>query len=257
MSNGSLDYLLFDDTFCSELTWERRQSIALGLGSAVHYLHDECDYVIVHRDIKSSNVLLDESFTAKLGDFGLSRQMKRGLTSHTTNTAGTRGYMAPEGLIGLGKATLEMDVYAFGAVLLELVSGKRAMDADRFREYEGMLVNWVWHLHSQGRLLEAVDERLRGTYDKEKARSMLIVGLACSFPDPKARPKIRRALDALTGSVALPLVPLCKPPLVFFGSSPSTSTSISSQFTAKGDSSTTATTSSSTSSSLIHRYGYS
>ncbi|MCO5582194.1 hypothetical protein L7F22_036084 [Adiantum nelumboides] len=213
MANGSLDTLLFNNDRCAKLTWTRRWSMALGLGAALQYLHMECDNVIIHRDVKASNVLVDDSFGAKLGDFGLSRQMDLGKTSHTTALAGTRGYMGPELFTGLGKATCKSDVFAFGAVLLEIVTGKHAIDASLLTSHEGMLLYWVWDMFSQGKLLDVVDKRLdeSSCTNLEEAKMLLIVALACSHPDPKARPSIRHAMEALNGAVALPWVSPCRP----------------------------------------------
>lgn len=208
MPNGSLDHLLFNNSECYKLTWSRRYSIASGLGLALQYLHEECESVIIHRDVKSSNVLLDQDFNAKLGDFGLSRQVDQGVTSHTTIVAGTRGYMAPE-CFGTGKATRESDVYAFGAVLLELVCGKRALDSS-LKDHDDVLLNWVWDLFSQDKSLQAVDLRLNGSFDAEQVTRLVRVGLLCSHPDPKARPSIKRAMEALGGTI-LPSVPTSKP----------------------------------------------
>ncbi|MCO5592622.1 hypothetical protein L7F22_046625 [Adiantum nelumboides] len=212
MANGSLDHLLFHDVLCAKLTWTRRWSIALCLGSALQYLHEECDHVIIHRDVKSSNVLLDDGFNAKLGDFGLSRKMEQGITSHTTVLAGTRGYMGPELFMGLGKATCESDVFAFGAVLLEIATGKYIIDRSLLTSHDGLLLHWVWDMFRQGQLLKVVDKRLdESNVILEEAQKLLIVALACSHPEPKARPSIRHAMEALNGRAALPSVPSSRP----------------------------------------------
>ncbi|MCO5555553.1 hypothetical protein L7F22_009098 [Adiantum nelumboides] len=247
MPNGSLDSLLYNDVLCVKLHWERRYEIAMGLGAALLYLQGECERVIIHRDVKSSNVLLNENFTAKLGDFGLSRQVDLGVTSHvTTVVAGTRGYMAPECFVGSGKSTPETDVYAFGAVLLELVTGKRPLDW-RLRAYDGVLVDWVWDLYGKGRVLQAVDQRLGREWEREEARRMLVVGLACSHPDPQRRPRIRHALEALHGTVALPDL-AAKKPAVTLGASPPMS--MSQLFSQGFDGVSSSTTSTHDSSSL-------
>lgn len=210
LSQGSLDNLLFNNERCVELSWSRRFSIMLGLGSALRYLHEECDSVIIHRDVKSSNVLLDENFVAKLGDFGLSRQVDQGESSLVTLVAGTRGYMAPE-IFGTGKATRESDVYSYGAVLAEVACGRRPVDASLAELYHSVLVDWVWDLHSKGRLLDAADERLNGLFDAEQMRRVLIVALACSHPDPRFRPTIRHITEALNGNMPLPSISPSKP----------------------------------------------
>ncbi|KAL3730036.1 hypothetical protein ACJRO7_027096 [Eucalyptus globulus] len=125
MSNGSLDSHLFKDKM--SLPWEKRYNIAQGIALGLKYLHEDLKQCVVHRDIKSSNILLDAQFEAKLGDFGLARIVDRTKGSQTTLLAGTMGYLAPE-CIYTGKASRESDVYSFGIVLLEIACGRRAIE---------------------------------------------------------------------------------------------------------------------------------
>ncbi|XP_058006537.1 L-type lectin-domain containing receptor kinase IX.1-like [Hevea brasiliensis] len=125
LPNGSLDSHLFGGE--TMLIWSVRYKIAFGLASALLYLHEEWEQCVVHRDIKSSNVMLDSNFNAKLGDFGLARLVDHELGSQTTVLAGTMGYLAPE-CVTTGKASKESDVYGFGVVALEITSGRRPVD---------------------------------------------------------------------------------------------------------------------------------
>jgi serine/threonine protein kinase len=126
MPNGSLDHHLYSSSHGGLLPWPVRHEIVLGLGSALLYLHEEWEQCVVHRDIKPSNVMLDASFHAKLGDFGLARLVDHGRGSHTTVLAGTMGYMDPECMV-TGRANAESDVYSFGVVLLEIACGRRPL----------------------------------------------------------------------------------------------------------------------------------
>ena len=117
-----------------------RYRIALGLASSLLYLHEEWEQCVVHRDIKSSNVMLDSDFNAKLGDFGLARLVDHGKGSQTTVLAGTMGYMAPE-CFTTGKASKESDVYSFGIVALEICCGRRAVET-KAEENQIRLVEW-------------------------------------------------------------------------------------------------------------------
>ncbi|KAH7365551.1 hypothetical protein KP509_18G034500 [Ceratopteris richardii] len=213
LKNGSLDRHLFKANSSSSLDWSQRYSIVCGLGSGLKYLHEECDQVIVHRDIKASNVMLDENFNAKLGDFGLARQIKQGLEGHTTVFAGTLGYMAPE-TFGTGRATTKSDVYSFGIVLLEVVCGRRPIDSTLPLQNDNSLLDWVWELHSQGALKDACDVRLK-EFDEAQLIRTLLVGLACAHPDPNCRPSIHDAVEALNGRIPSPVVPSSKPMMQF------------------------------------------
>ncbi|MCO5595536.1 hypothetical protein L7F22_049581 [Adiantum nelumboides] len=225
LPNGSLYRSLFSKTSSLILNWNHRFHIICGLGSAIQYLHQECERVIVHRDIKASNVLLDTNYKAKLGDFGLARQLGEEVEGHTTLAAGTLGYMAPE-LFRTGRATTMSDVYSYGMVLLEVVCGRRLGDASLPGEFAGCLLDWVWDLHSKGRLREACDGRLEGDVDEEQVVRTLTVGLACLHPDLKLRPSIQAALDALEGRGSL-LVPPTYKPIVSYGSGSLSSISLS------------------------------
>ncbi|TVU18100.1 hypothetical protein EJB05_34170, partial [Eragrostis curvula] len=212
MRNGSLDRALFDSS--STLPWHHRRDILAGVASALAYLHHECERRVIHRDVKSSNVMLDESYRARLGDFGLARQAEHGASPDATAAAGTMGYLAPEYLL-TGRATDATDVFSFGALALEVACGRRPIGR------EGRcnnLVEWVWSLHGEGRLLDAVDPRLLTAaeeYDEGEVRRALLVGLACSSPDPALRPGMRAVVQMLSGEADPPFVPAARPSMSF------------------------------------------
>nr|DAD39679.1 TPA_asm: hypothetical protein HUJ06_014002 [Nelumbo nucifera] len=190
MPNGSLDSHLFGTK--GLLTWEVRYNIALGLASALLYLHELWEQCVIHRDIKSSNVMLDSNFNAKLGDFGLARLVDHGEGAQTTMLAGTMGYMAPECVI-TGKASKESDVYSFGVVALEIACGRRPVDS-KAEEGKVRLLEWVWEFYGQGKLVEAADSRLLNLgFDEKQLECLMIVGLWCAHPDYNLRPSIRSA----------------------------------------------------------------
>ncbi|KAK9166214.1 hypothetical protein Scep_001405 [Stephania cephalantha] len=203
MPNGSLDTHLFGQQ--SLLTWAVRYKIALGLASALLYLHEEWEQCVVHRDIKSSNVMLDSGFNAKLGDFGLARMVDHELGSQTTVLAGTMGYLAPE-CVTIGKASKESDVYSFGVVALEIACGRKPIEP-KSEASKVRLVEWVWDLYGRGRLLDAADERLHTDFDEKQMEYLMIVGLWCVHPDYKFRPSIRQVIQVLGFEAPLPSVP--------------------------------------------------
>ncbi|KAF6167095.1 hypothetical protein GIB67_041350 [Kingdonia uniflora] len=201
MPNRSLDYHLFSQL--SFLTWTVRYKIALGLASALLYLHEEWEQCVVHRDIKSSNVMLDSSFNAKLGDFGLAKLMDHDLGPQTTGLAGTLGYLAPE-YVRTGKASKQTDVFSFGVVALEIASGKKSTAKDG-------LVEWVWELYGKGSILEAVDERFVKDFDFKEVECLMIIGLWCAHPDHSLRPSIRQAIQVLKFEAQMPTLPSWMP----------------------------------------------
>eukprot|EP01018_Ginkgo_biloba_P007296 Gb_15976 [translate_table: standard] len=196
------------------LDWKRRYGIASGLASALLYLHEEGHQCVVHRDVKSSNVMLDYNFTAKLGDFGLARLVEHECEAKSTVIAGTFGYIAPE-CLKTRRATRESDVFSFGAVALEIASGMRVLDK-RLKDYNMRLVEWVWDLYGQNRLLDAADQRLGGKFKVEEMEQLLVMGLWCSHPDPKSRPTIWPVLKTLKFDDLLPELPP-KEPVAMYG----------------------------------------
>ncbi|CAN6331266.1 unnamed protein product [Urochloa humidicola] len=210
MRNGSLDRALFDAS-SPVLPWHHRRDILAGVASALAYLHHECERRVIHRDVKSSNVMLDEAFRARLGDFGLARQAEHGESPDATAAAGTMGYLAPEYLL-TGRATEATDVFSFGALALEVACGRRPIGT------EGRcnnLVEWVWSLHGEARVLEAVDPRMGGEFEEGEVRRALLVGLACSSPEPALRPGMRAVVQMLSGEADPPFVPAARPSMSF------------------------------------------
>ena len=207
MPNGSLDSHLFGSR--SQLSWTLRYKVSLGLTSALFYLHEEWEQCVVHRDIKSSNVMLDSSFNVKLGDFGLARLMDHELGPQTTGLAGTFGYLAPE-YISTGRASKESDVYSFGVVALEIATRRRLIDLMEPNSDMG-LVEWIWNLYGRGDLLLAVDGKLQTSFDEKQVECLMIIGLWCAHPDRNLRPSIRQAIQVLKFEAEIPVLPMQMP----------------------------------------------
>ncbi|KAG5407950.1 hypothetical protein IGI04_004269 [Brassica rapa subsp. trilocularis] len=198
--NGSLDSLLYSRPRQSGavLSWNARLQIAKGIASGLLYLHEEWEKIVIHRDVKPSNVLIDDDMNPRLGDFGLARLYERETLSHTTVVVGTIGYMAPE-LTRNGKSSTASDVFAFGVLLLEIVSGRRPTDSGTF-----FLADWVMELRETGDILPAVDPRLGSGYEAGEAKVALSVGLLCCHQRPASRPSMRRVLKYLNGEEDVP-----------------------------------------------------
>ncbi|XP_026390915.1 L-type lectin-domain containing receptor kinase IX.1-like [Papaver somniferum] len=208
MPNRSLGKHLFQGE--NALTWEVRYKISLGLASALLYLHEEWEQCVVHRDIKSSNVMLDSNFNAKLGDFGLARLVDHDLGSQTTVFAGTMGYLAPE-CIATGKSSKESDVYSFGIVALEIACRRKPVEGIR-----GVLVEWVWELYGSGKIIEVADHRLNMEFDEKQMENLMVPGLWCAHPDHKSRPSIRQVINVLNFESPLPILPSKLPTPVYY-----------------------------------------
>eukprot|EP01018_Ginkgo_biloba_P000278 Gb_37811 [translate_table: standard] len=203
MSNGSLDHMIFGNPK-TVLQWAQRYKILKGVATGLLYLHEQWKQRVVHRDIKSSNVLLDSDLTAALGDFGLARLYDHSENPETTRVVGTLGYIAPE-LVHTGKATPSTDVFSFGVVLLEVATGRKPVDHSKDAE-EVILVDWVWDLYTKEKLMDAVDPKLKGAYDVEEMAKVLRLGLICSHPEPESRLTIRQVLQILEGEDSLPSI---------------------------------------------------
>ncbi|PON97086.1 Serine/threonine protein kinase [Trema orientale] len=220
MPNGSLDAHLFGKR--NPLTWALRYKISLGLASALLYLHEEWERCVVHRDIKSSNVMLDSNFKVKLGDFGLARLMDHELGPQTTGLVGTLGYLAPE-YISTGRASKESDVYSFGVVALEIATGRKAVNPIEKDVDVGNLVEWVWNLYGKRNLISAVDEKMGMDYDQNQVECLMMVGLWCAHPDRSLRPSIKQAIQVLNFEATWPNLPSSMPVPIYHVPSPSVS----------------------------------
>lgn len=220
MPNGSLDNVLYQDTKGgAPLKWSYRYNIAVGLASALTYLHQECEQQVIHRDIKTSNIMLDASYNARLGDFGLARLMDHDKSPVSTLTAGTMGYLAPE-YLQYGKATEKTDVFSYGVVILELACGRRPIEREEDSQKMVNLVDWVWKLYYEGKIAAAADERMNGEFEEAEMKKLLLVGLSCANPDSAERPSMRRVLQILNNEAEPVVVPKVKPSLSFSNSLP-------------------------------------
>ncbi|PUZ47463.1 hypothetical protein GQ55_7G166600 [Panicum hallii var. hallii] len=181
------------------LEWETRARIALGSARGLSYLHDHCDPKIIHRDVKAANILLDESFEAVVGDFGLARLMDYKDTHVTTAVRGTIGHIAPE-YLSTGKSSEKTDVFGYGIMLLELITGQRAFDLARLaNDDDVMLLDWVKGLLKEKKLEQLVDPDLQGGYTDEEVESLIQVALLCTQGSPMERPKMSEVVRMLEG----------------------------------------------------------
>ncbi|XP_038975137.1 L-type lectin-domain containing receptor kinase SIT2-like [Phoenix dactylifera] len=201
MPNGSLDKFLYDQEKPA-LDWNQRFRVIKGVASGLLYLHEDWEKVVIHRDIKASNVLLDNELNARLGDFGLARLYDHGTDPQTTHVVGTMGYLAPE-LARTGKATTITDVFAFGAFILEVACGRRPIEANAAEEHV-VLVDWVLENWRRGTIGETRDPRLGEDYAVGELELVLKLGLLCSHPLPAARPNMRQVMQYLDGDAPLP-----------------------------------------------------
>ncbi|KAK0585171.1 hypothetical protein LWI29_024211 [Acer saccharum] len=200
MPNGSLDSLLFNPKNGFVLKWEQRLNIIKGIAAGLLYMHEEWEQVVIHRDVKPSNVLIDAEMNARLGDFGLARLYEPGRVSHTTNVVGTIGYIAPE-MTRTGKPSTSSDVYAYGVLLLEMVTGRRPTDAGHW-----LLVDWVRDCQQLGQALNVIDPLLGSNYAVKEMELVLTLGLICSHHVPEFRPTMRQVMRYLSGHDDLPFV---------------------------------------------------
>ncbi|KAK1263576.1 L-type lectin-domain containing receptor kinase IV.1 [Acorus gramineus] len=201
MSNGSLDHFLFDPNK-PLLSWSQRFQIIKGVASGLLYLHEGWEQLVVHRDVKSSNVLLDSEMNGRLGDFGLARLYDHGTAPQTTHIVGTLGYLAPE-FAKTGKATTATDVYAFGVFLLEVACARRPIDP-RVSPADLNLFDWVLDHLRQGAVVEAVDPRLEGDYAAEEVELVMKLGLLCAHAMAVARPSMRQVVRFLDRDMEIP-----------------------------------------------------
>ncbi|XP_048439327.1 BRASSINOSTEROID INSENSITIVE 1-associated receptor kinase 1-like [Pyrus x bretschneideri] len=200
MANGSVaSCLRYRPEGQLALDWPIRQRIALGSARGLAYLHDHCDPKIIHRDVKAANILLDEEFEAVVGDFGLARLMNYKDTHITTAVRGTIGHIAPE-YFSNGRFSEKTDVFGYGVMLLELITGQRGFDPQRASDDNLMLVDWVKQLLKDRRLETLVDFDLNRNYIDDQVEQLIQVALLCTQGSPRERPKMSEVVQMLEGN---------------------------------------------------------
>ncbi|MBA0815560.1 hypothetical protein Gohar_000323, partial [Gossypium harknessii] len=186
------------------MDWPARLKIALGAAKGLAYLHEDCYPRIIHRDIKSANILLDFTFEAKVSDFGLAKLTQDNNTHVSTRVMGTFGYLAPE-YASSGKLTEKSDVFSFGVVLLELITGRRPLDLNS--NMDDSLVDWARPLCERamenGNFGELVDRRLENNFAHHEMVSMVACASASIRHSARRRPKMRQIVRALEDDVPL------------------------------------------------------
>ncbi|PKU78586.1 probable serine/threonine-protein kinase PBL8 [Dendrobium catenatum] len=195
MFRGSLENHLFRKTI-APLSWAERMMIAHGAAKGLAFLHN-AEKPVIYRDFKTSNILLDSDYTAKLSDFGLAKAGPQGDETHvSTRVMGTYGYAAPE-YVMTGHLTVRSDVYSFGVVLLELLTGRKSIDKTRPSK-EHSLVDWVRpKLNDKRKLLQIIDPRLDGQYSVKAAQKACSLAYYCLSQNPKARPLMSDVVETL------------------------------------------------------------
>ncbi|KAL6633870.1 hypothetical protein ACP70R_026541 [Stipagrostis hirtigluma subsp. patula] len=196
MSNKTLDEHLFDRAY-PVLPWDIRLKIALDAAEGLLYLHEGLEVQIIYRDLKASNVLLDEEFRAKLSDFGLAREgPSAGHTHVSTAVMGTHGYAAPD-YVETGHLTTKSDVWSFGVVLYEVLTGRRSLERNRPKN-EQKLLEWVRQYPVESkRFSKIIDSRLEGHYSKEGTREIARLANSCLAKHRKDRPTMREVVERL------------------------------------------------------------
>ncbi|CAN0853642.1 Probable LRR receptor-like serine/threonine-protein kinase RFK1 [Linum grandiflorum] len=203
MENNSLANAIFGrENSKLKLDWPTRFKICVGIAKGLAFLHEESRLKIVHRDIKATNVLLDKDLTPKISDFGLARLDEEEKSHISTRVAGTIGYMAPEYALW-GYLTDKADVYSFGVLTLEIVSGKNNNGFIPSNDCV-CLLDWACQLQQNGNLLPIIDETLKSEVKKDEAEIMIKIGLLCTNASPTLRPTMSEVVNMLQGKMAVP-----------------------------------------------------
>ncbi|KAF8037101.1 hypothetical protein BT93_B0116 [Corymbia citriodora subsp. variegata] len=191
--NKSLDQVLFVDNATHVLTWEERLHIIIGIAKGLVYLHGGSGVKIIHRDIKASNILLDENLTVKIADFGLVRCIAPDKSHLSTGIAGTLGYMAPKYLVR-GQLTEKADVYAFGVVVLEILRGRKN---SIHTQGSSSVLQSVWKHYKSNNLAACIDPALRGEFPVLEASNVIQIGLLCTQASMVLRPSMSEVVEML------------------------------------------------------------
>ncbi|KAG5521256.1 hypothetical protein RHGRI_033717 [Rhododendron griersonianum] len=195
MSNGSVASRLKAKP---ALDWGTRKGIALGAARGLLYLHEQCDPKIIHRDVKAANILLDDDCEAVVGDFGLAKLLDHRDSHVTTAVRGTVGHIAPE-YLSTGQSSEKTDVFGFGILLLELITGQRALEFGKSANQKGAMLDWVKKIHQEKKLDTLVDKDLKSNYDRIELEEMVQVALICTQFLPSHRPKMSEVVRMLEG----------------------------------------------------------
>ncbi|KAJ4901159.1 Protein NSP-INTERACTING KINASE 2 [Raphanus sativus] len=195
MSNGSVASRLKAKPV---LDWSTRKRIALGAARGLLYLHEQCDPKIIHRDVKAANILLDDYYEAVVGDFGLAKLLDHEESHVTTAVRGTVGHIAPE-YLSTGQSSEKTDVFGFGILLLELITGLRALEFGKAANQRGAILEWVKKLQQEKNLEQIVDKDLERNYDRIEVEEMVKVALLCTQYLPIHRPKMSEVVRMLEG----------------------------------------------------------
>ncbi|KAH9554708.1 hypothetical protein CY35_08G076700 [Sphagnum magellanicum] len=198
VDNNNLAETIFENKGGHNVDWPMRKNICLGVARGLTYLHEDAQPRIIHRDIKAPNILLDKHFNAKIADFGLARLFPDTSTHISTfHIAGTMGYMAPE-YASRGQLSEKVDVFSFGVLVLEIVSGRKNIEPN-LNEDQAYLLEWVWKLYEEAKLLEIMDPKLN-THNHEKDIIHVInIGLLCVQSTASKRPSMARIVAMLQG----------------------------------------------------------
>ncbi|XP_044472780.1 cold-responsive protein kinase 1-like isoform X2 [Mangifera indica] len=195
-----------------QFSWRTRAKICIGVARGLAFLHEDVQPHIIHRDIKASNILLDKDLTPKISDFGLAKLIPPNITHVSTRVAGTIGYLAPEYAIR-GQLTRKADIYSFGVLVVEIVSGRCNKNAQLPAE-EQYLLEWAWDLYERRELVGLVDTALNGDFDTEQACLFLKIALLCTQDTPKLRPSMSSVVKMLTGKKGINKIEITKPGLI-------------------------------------------
>ncbi|XP_015074283.1 protein NSP-INTERACTING KINASE 2-like [Solanum pennellii] len=195
MSNGSVASRLKAKP---TLDWGTRKGIALGAARGLLYLHEQCDPKIIHRDVKAANILLDDYCEAVVGDFGLAKLLDHHDSHVTTAVRGTVGHIAPE-YLSTGQSSDKTDVFGFGILLLELITGQRALEFGKAANQKGAMLDWVRKIQQEKRLDMLVDKDMKNEYDTIELEEMVQVALLCTQYHPSHRPKMSEVVRMLEG----------------------------------------------------------
>lgn len=204
MSNGSLTSFLFGE---EKLEWNKRVNIIYDVAKGLLYLHEECVSPIIHCDIKSQNIVLDDHFVARISDFGLAKLLLADQTRTNTGIRGTKGYVAPEWFKNT-PVTTKVDVYSYGVLMLEIICCRKNLELELgFDQERAVLVYWACDCYRNGELDLLVESDIEAMMDMRRVEKFVRVAIWCIQEDPSLRPSMEKVTQMLKGSVDVPVPP--------------------------------------------------